>query len=316
MEEKKFNLYQKIVEVRKLLTYLQKSVKGENSVYVPGSQIVGTIRGKMDELNLLLFPSVVHKSRVVTRFMQKTKLGEREMYMVEFDMYYTWIDADKPSDKYRGSFTAVGLQSDPSKSLGTAFTYSERYFLMKALNVPTDKDDPDFWNEKKNQQDAKNHNQPKPEPKPVEVKNDRYWIFKLIEAISQTEIEREKIKKDYETHYQITDWNTISAEVGKEIKIELQAIRKNLDSKNQTPNPNFGVSTPIHFDELDNSKKRIFALLKELFGDGAELQREKMKFDNGIKSFSEMNLDLAKKMISELEGEKKIREIQLSQEQF
>ena len=154
----------------------------------------------------------------------------------------------------------------------------------------------------------------KPEPLPakkVKLSEKGLNILKLLSAIFPTTYkgEMEKIKTERKL-----EWDNLSDQIADEIIFELQVLKKDLESKIQSPN--FGVSTTIHFDELDNSKKRIFALLKELFGDGAELQREKMKFDNGIKSFSEMNLDLAKKMISELESEKKIREIQLREEQF
>ncbi|MGY2126768.1 ERF family protein, partial [Nocardia gipuzkoensis] len=40
-------------------------------------------------------------------------------------------------------FYAVGQQDDVSKAHGTALTYTERYFLMKFFNIPTDEDDAD-----------------------------------------------------------------------------------------------------------------------------------------------------------------------------
>ena len=42
----------------------------------------------------------------------------------------------------------TGIQDDSSKALGSALTYSERYFLLKFFNIPTDDDDPDKFEEK------------------------------------------------------------------------------------------------------------------------------------------------------------------------
>ncbi|XBO86339.1 ERF family protein [Bacillus licheniformis] len=55
------NIYQKLVEVRKVVPYLKKSNQGHQYNYTGSSQVVGAIREKIDELGLLLIPAIVDK---------------------------------------------------------------------------------------------------------------------------------------------------------------------------------------------------------------------------------------------------------------
>jgi len=64
-------------------------------------------------------------------------------------MLYTWLNADNPEDKLTVGWKYFGQQDDVSKAFGSALTYSERYFLLKALGLPTDEDDPDTKQEPK-----------------------------------------------------------------------------------------------------------------------------------------------------------------------
>ena len=136
------NLYQKIVEVRKVAERFSKDKKSYGYEYVSGNQILNKIRDKMNELNLLLIPS--------------TKLGEHHTheyitakgkdaidFIVSGEMSYTWINGDKPDETLAVEWAYYGQQDDISKAYGSALTYSERYFLLKCLGLPTDEDDPD-----------------------------------------------------------------------------------------------------------------------------------------------------------------------------
>jgi len=136
------NLYQKIVEVRKVAEKFNKDKKSYGYEYVSGNQILNKIRDKMNELNLLLIPS--------------TKLGEHHTheyitakgkdaidFIVSGEMSYTWINGDKPDETLAVEWAYYGQQDDISKAYGSALTYSERYFLLKCLGLPTDEDDPD-----------------------------------------------------------------------------------------------------------------------------------------------------------------------------
>ena len=138
------NIYQKLVEVRKAVPYLQKDNKGFQFQYVSSSQTLGTLKEKMDEMGLLLIPSVTRK----TVLDHNTKKGEHE-YFTELEMRFTWVNAEKPEETVVCDWYGQGLDSG-EKGVGKAMTYSEKYFLLKFFNIATDKDDPDAFQEKMN----------------------------------------------------------------------------------------------------------------------------------------------------------------------
>lgn len=127
------NLYQKIVEVRKVAGGFSKDSKSYSYDYVSGNQILSKIKDTMNEHNLLLVPS--------------TRLGEHSTQgkdiVVKGEMTYTWINGDNPEERLEIPWAYYGQQNDISKAYGSALTYSERYFLLKCLGLPTDEDDPD-----------------------------------------------------------------------------------------------------------------------------------------------------------------------------
>jgi len=130
--EEKLNLFQKIIEVRKCVPFLKKDETGYKYKYVAGVSVLSAIQGKMNELGLLLMPSVTSRQHHI----------EKEQRVVMADMVMTWIDAES-GEKLEVPWVLFGEQNDISKAFGSGLTYSERYYLLKALNIPTDEDDPD-----------------------------------------------------------------------------------------------------------------------------------------------------------------------------
>ena len=96
----------------------------------------------MIEHNLLLVPSTTNE-KWTTHTYKNRKGNEVVDFVVEMDLNYKWINADKPEEQLDISYHAFGQQSDISQAHGTALTYTERYFLMKFFNIPTDEDDAD-----------------------------------------------------------------------------------------------------------------------------------------------------------------------------
>jgi len=136
------NIYQKLIEVRKAVPYLKKDEKGYEFMFVSSSQVLGTLKAKMDSLGLLLIPEVT--SKVVSD--HKTKKGGHN-YFTEMDMIYTWVNADNPEETIKCPWYGQGLDAG-EKGVGKAYTYAEKYFLLKFFNIPTDKDDPDRFQSK------------------------------------------------------------------------------------------------------------------------------------------------------------------------
>ena len=140
MSEK--NLFQKLVEIRKEVKGFNKDTKGFGYTYVSGSQAISKIRDKMDELNVLLVPNV-EETTTETYDYRNGKGEEKTDFIVKGAMSYTWIDGDNPTDRLTVPWKLFGAQDDISKAFGSGLTYSERYFILKFFQAPTDADDPD-----------------------------------------------------------------------------------------------------------------------------------------------------------------------------
>ena len=136
------NLFQKLVEIRKEVKSFNKDTKGFGYTYVSGSQAISKIREKMDELNVLLVPDV-EKTTTETYDYKNGKGEEKTDFIVKGTMTYTWIDGDNPQDTLKVQWKMFGAQDDISKAFGSGLTYSERYFILKFFQSPTDADDPD-----------------------------------------------------------------------------------------------------------------------------------------------------------------------------
>ncbi len=132
-QEKPMNLYQKLIEIRKSVPYIKKEAKGHQYTYATESQILGAIREKMDELQVLMYQDMV----AIERSDKGTLLTFK----------YTWVNAEIPEEKIE----CTQYMSEPkfdAKAIGSMMTYGNKYFLYKFLNVPTDKDDPDAFQAK------------------------------------------------------------------------------------------------------------------------------------------------------------------------
>lgn len=136
------NLYQKIIEVRKVANGFTKDAEGYGYDYVSGNQILNKIKDKMNEVGLILQPSAQVGEHQLFCY-TNSKGQEKVDIQVWGSMTYTWINAEKPEEREIVNWAYYGQQDDISKSFGSALTYSERYFLLKYFGLPTDEDDPD-----------------------------------------------------------------------------------------------------------------------------------------------------------------------------
>lgn len=143
----KLNLHQKIVEVRKSIDVFKKDTEGYGYNYVSGSQVLGTIKEKMDELGLLLFPEMGEVTDTTYDYQSWDKkanaMKDNTDFVIKGDMKYIWMNADNPEETLSIPWKIYGQKEDISKAYGSALTYSERYFLLKFFGAPTDEDDPD-----------------------------------------------------------------------------------------------------------------------------------------------------------------------------
>ena len=127
--KKELNIYQKLVEVRKQVEYVQKSAKGYNFKYCDENSILSAIRPEMDKLGIILELDMLEPTQINDKICQ-------------VGFVFTWINADAPSEQIEKKLYLQGPIGDVQK-MGGLLTYANRFFLYKYFNVPTGEMDPD-----------------------------------------------------------------------------------------------------------------------------------------------------------------------------
>ncbi|NEU27060.1 ERF family protein [Paenibacillus ottowii] len=143
------NIYQKLIEVRKEVPYIQKADKGSQYQYTGSSRVLASLKTKMDELGLLLVPSItkptLHESPIEYKDDKGNVTKRTTTYFTELEMTMTWINADDPKEQISVPWYGQGVDIAGEKGVGKALTYAEKYFMLKFFNIATDKDDPDSF---------------------------------------------------------------------------------------------------------------------------------------------------------------------------
>ncbi len=157
------NLHEKLFEIQKTVTYIQKNAQGYQYKYASGTDVLAPIRAKMDELKLMLLPRVVgSKAERGEAVDDKGKV--KIQFFTEVTIEFTWVNVEKPEETMTIPWYAQGV--DPAeKGVGKAWTYAERYFMLKFFHIPTDNDDPDAYQQKR---EVAGRRRPAKAPQPVQ----------------------------------------------------------------------------------------------------------------------------------------------------
>jgi hypothetical protein len=179
-------IYVKLLEIQKEIKGLSKDKSSHNYEYVTGNKLLSFIRPLMDEKGLILKQEVVsientrQDYEVWNKYDKVYKPKNEILSMVM--MKFTWIDTET-GEKDENLFGANG-QNDWEKGLGSALTYGERYFLLKYFHIPTDEDDIDNPNRKK---EASNPVAPK-----VKADIPKAKLESIKKAISEGKVAKDK----------------------------------------------------------------------------------------------------------------------------
>jgi len=136
------NIQQKILLVRRSLSYMQKDADGYGYKYTKESTILGAIKPKMDEVGLLLDMETDKVEDVmVSVYVPKEK---KYIEAPGIRMYFTFTitNVDKPEEVIIKHRIVQDAGSD-IKTIGGLETYGNRYFLTKYFLIPNDLLDPD-----------------------------------------------------------------------------------------------------------------------------------------------------------------------------
>lgn len=144
-------LNKKLFEIRRALNYMQKTEKGQaaNSAYVDSAVLLQKLRDAMDQHGVIITLELEGaKTERVPAPTSKNK--DNVGYFVTSNIIYTFASTDS-NEKLSCVWYATGFNfNDPAMALGSALTYAERYFLLKFFQIPTAKDDPDYFENKVN----------------------------------------------------------------------------------------------------------------------------------------------------------------------
>lgn len=137
------NLDEKLMELKKIVSIMQKDSEGHGYNYVSEESILLAINNKMIELGLKLTPKFKEGtlySEVVNY--QNAKGQPKTDVLVRSEMQFVWKDIESKEEEVI-DWALLGQQADGSQALGSGLTYANRYFLLKYFNVATSNDDPD-----------------------------------------------------------------------------------------------------------------------------------------------------------------------------
>ena len=157
------NLYQKLAKIRKQVEVIRKNKKGCNYSYVSDDEILARVSVFLDKYGISLIPNVSMGTLKVEPYTyKKTKVSKQgEIYeetvnevLVSADMTWTWVNNNKPEERINVDWVLVGQQADASQALGSALTYTNRYFLLKFFNIATPDNDPDNFRGKQREAEA------------------------------------------------------------------------------------------------------------------------------------------------------------------
>lgn len=194
-------LLQKLLEIRKSVEYIQKTETGnQGAKYVDPAVLVKKIRDGMNEHKILLVPSLKNSS--VESIPDPTKNNPNATsFLFKSDMVYQFLDTES-TDKLEIPWFITGKHAqDPAMSGGSALTYFERYFMLKFFQIPTAKDDPEFFKNKTKE----------PEPaKQITIGQDN--INWLIGFCKRNNIKTDKEKKEFQERYKFSPYGTTTEE--------------------------------------------------------------------------------------------------------
>jgi len=145
MEDKKLNLYEKLIEIRKQILYIKKEeiVKaGQKQFnYTKGSILISLLRPKMDELGILLtyeIAEIIHKD--ISRINYHKELIPTGITQAK--CVFTFINAETPTETIERVIWTT-IKGEDIQDMGSIQTYMLRYFLIGFFNISNDKIDPD-----------------------------------------------------------------------------------------------------------------------------------------------------------------------------
>ena len=158
------NLIQKLAKIRDIASVAKRDKQGYGYTYVDVTQILAKVTAGMRKYGVSLVPCIVPGTAKVeatttvdTKLDKTGKPYEKKTTetLVTAEMVFRWVNDDNPEkDHLDIPWFIVGSQSDPSMSLGSGLTYTQRYFLTSFFQIAQTDLDPDAYRSKQKEAEA------------------------------------------------------------------------------------------------------------------------------------------------------------------
>ena len=154
MSNEKMNLHQKLLKIANMAGALQRTKQAYGYKYVPEEDIQAKVTAGMQKYSVMLYHSIVPGTLQVTPITYTNKNGKQtNEVIVSADTTYTWVNTENPEERIENTWVFVGQMEDAAQAFGAAETYSNRYYLMKSLQLATTESDPDSYRSKQHEAD-------------------------------------------------------------------------------------------------------------------------------------------------------------------
>jgi hypothetical protein len=131
------NIYQRINEVRKKVSYIRKEKKVESYMAVTHDQVTAEVRDHFVEHGIVMVPSITRSAVKDTG--TTTKSGTP---FIRFEASYRFdvVNAEDPADKFSMEIEAHAIDHG-DKAPGKALSYAKKYAVLKLLDIETGEDE-------------------------------------------------------------------------------------------------------------------------------------------------------------------------------
>jgi hypothetical protein len=142
-EKRPQGLLPKLLELQRCSRAFKKDKQAFNYQYVTGDKLLAIIRPKMDDLGLILIPSITSVTTEPVTYQvwdgKAKELVDKMEILAKVEADFTWFDTET-GDSLKQHWAGTGMNAF-DKGFGSALTYAERYFLLKTFHLATDRDD-------------------------------------------------------------------------------------------------------------------------------------------------------------------------------
>lgn len=135
--EKTLNLYQRIVEIRKKVDYIQKdkavSTGAGSYKAVTHDAVTGILRQHMNDFGIVCIPVLITSKA-------NDRVGDAKQFRYDATYSFDFVNCDAPAEKLTIVIEAHAMDN-ADKAPGKALSYAKKYAVLKLFEIETGEDD-------------------------------------------------------------------------------------------------------------------------------------------------------------------------------